>query len=96
MEDIDHINTHATSTPVGDISEVRAIANLLRNDNTFINKVSVTAIKSLFGHTFGAAGAIESIFAILSIANGKVPPILNLDNPIDEPKINYVTEINKS
>ena len=68
-KDVDHINTHATSTPAGDLCEAKAIARLLENDDKLLNKVSITANKSAFGHCFGAAGSVESIFTILSMIN---------------------------
>jgi 3-oxoacyl-[acyl-carrier-protein] synthase II len=73
IADIDNINCHATSTPVGDVCEVKAIGKLIGGNKEINQKVVVNAIKSSIGHTFGAAGAIESIFAILSIHNVKIP-----------------------
>ena len=73
--DIDYINAHGTSTPLGDIAEAKAIMNVF-NDK----KPSISSTKSMTGHTLGAAGAIESIFSILSINKGIVPPTINLDN----------------
>ena len=73
--DIDYINAHGTSTPLGDIAEAKAIINVF-NDK----KPSISSTKSMTGHTLGAAGAIESIFSILSINKGIVPPTINLDN----------------
>jgi 3-oxoacyl-(acyl-carrier-protein) synthase len=64
---LDHINTHATSTPAGDLCEARAIFRLLKEKKELLDKVSVTANKSAIGHTFGAAGGIESIFTILAL-----------------------------
>lgn len=65
------MNTHATSTPAGDLCEARAIARLLENKEELLKKVSVTANKSAIGHCFGAAGSIESIFSLLSMKNVK-------------------------
>lgn len=73
LDDVDLINCHATSTPAGDISEVRAIGD---------SRAILVANKSQLGHTFGAAGAIESIFTILSLKEGIVPGIKNLEKPI--------------
>ena len=64
--DIDYINAHGTSTPLGDIAEAKAIMNVF-NDK----KPSISSTKSMTGHTLGAAGAIESIFSILSIIRNK-------------------------
>ena len=74
------MNCHATSTPVGDIAEAIAITKLLQNDRKLMDKISISATKSSIGHTFGAAGSIESIFCILSLLNNKAPPILNLED----------------
>jgi 3-oxoacyl-[acyl-carrier-protein] synthase II len=75
--DVDYLNVHATSTPVGDISEAAAVARLF-GDNS---KVSVSSTKSMTGHLLGAAGAIEAIASILSINRSMVPPTINLTNP---------------
>jgi len=91
-KDIDHINCHATSTNVGDEAEAKAIANFLENDIDIMKKVSITANKSAIGHCFAAAGVIESIFTILAMENQIVPGILNLKNPIQNSKLNYVQE----
>lgn len=72
IKDIDNINCHATSTPVGDICEARAIDRLVGESAGARERVVVNAIKSSIGHTFGAAGVIESIFGILSIYKVKL------------------------
>ena len=79
--EIDHVNAHATSTPEGDKAEIQAIKTIFGDH---ASKVSVTANKSMLGHTLGAAGAIEAIVTILTIREGCVPPTLNLDDPDDE------------
>lgn len=73
-----YVNAHATSTPAGDMGEIRAIAALLGQDTV------VAGTKSMTGHLIGAAGAVESVMAILSIKYGIVPPTINLENPDDE------------
>ncbi len=70
-EEIDYINPHATSTPVGDRNEARAISRL------FPHQPLVSATKSQTGHLLGAAGAMEAIFTILSLQHGLIPPTLN-------------------
>lgn len=80
-EDIDHINPHATSTPIGDICETRAI-KLALGDHA--QKVSVSATKSMTGHLLGAAGGVELAAAILAMRDGVVPPTINLEDPDDE------------
>ena len=79
--DIDHVNAHATSTPEGDKAELQAIRTIFGDH---ASRISVTANKSMLGHTLGAAGAIEAIISILTIRNGCVPPTINLDQPDDE------------
>ncbi|HXG26508.1 MAG TPA: beta-ketoacyl-ACP synthase II [Candidatus Binatia bacterium] len=82
-DEIDHVNAHATSTPEGDSAELQALATLLGEHGP---AVSISAQKSMLGHTLGAAGAIESIATIQAIREGVVPPTINLENP--DPKVN--------
>lgn len=76
-EQIGYINTHGTSTPTGDVEEARAIAKLFPHAEKHLN---ISATKSMTGHLLGAAGAIESIFSILAIKEGRIPPTINLEN----------------
>ena len=90
-EDIDYINAHATSTPVGDISEAKAIAAVF---GSCLSKVAVGGTKSMTGHLLGAAGAIEAMSCVLSIQNHVIPPTINLqtrDAAID-PRIRIETK----
>lgn len=80
--DVDHINTHGTSTPVGDVSEPKAIASLFGDHAT---QISLNSTKSMTGHLLGAAGAVEAIATILAIQNDVVPPTMNHFN--DDPNI---------
>lgn len=73
--DVDYINAHATSTPVGDISECKAIEQVFK---AHLPQLSISATKSMTGHLLGAAGAIESILCIKSIEQGIIPPTINL------------------
>ena len=73
--DIDYINAHGTSTPLGDLAEATAMKRIFKEDIP-----AISSTKSMTGHTLGAAGAIESIFSILSINNNVIPPTINLDN----------------
>lgn len=79
-EDVDYLNTHATSTPVGDISETKAIAKVFGENPDHLH---INATKSMTGHLLGAAGAIEAIACIKSINEGVIPPTINTEN-IDE------------
>ena len=83
--DVAHINAHATSTPVGDIAEYKAMRRALGTD---LDQVLVTATKSLTGHLLGGAGAAESIFTILALANKQAPLTLNLENQDPEIPVN--------
>lgn len=76
-EEIDYINVHGTSTPLGDEIELKAIENLF---GEHIKKLNISATKSMTGHLLGAAGAMETIISVLAIQNSLVPPTINLDN----------------
>src|SRR5918993_5902707 len=80
LGDIDYINAHGTSTPLGDELELGAVRKLFGNA---IGQLSMSSTKSAIGHLLGGAGAVESIFCILSMRDQIVPPTLNLDNPSD-------------
>ena len=82
ITDVDHINTHGTSTPIGDISEPKAIIGLF-GDHAY--KMAINSTKSMTGHLLGAAGAVEAIATILTIKNGIVPPTIN--HFTDDPQI---------
>ncbi len=77
-DEIDHVNAHATSTPEGDKAELQAIRTLFGDR---VGEVSVTANKSMIGHTLGAAGAIEAVATIQALRQGVVPPTINLVDP---------------
>ena len=82
-DELDHVNAHATSTPEGDGAELQALAALLGEHGP---AVSISAQKSMLGHTLGAAGAIESVATIQAIREGAVPPTINLHDP--DPNMN--------
>ncbi|MDB2427354.1 beta-ketoacyl-ACP synthase II [Flavobacteriaceae bacterium] len=76
-EDVDHINTHGTSTPLGDVAELKAISHVFGEHAKNIN---INSTKSMTGHLLGAAGAIESIASILAMKHGVIPPTINHSN----------------
>jgi 3-oxoacyl-[acyl-carrier-protein] synthase II len=85
--DIDYINAHGTSTPLGDEIELGAAQKLVGNN---AGKISMSSTKSCIGHLLGAAGAVEAIFSILAIRDRVAPPTINLDNPSVETPIDLV------
>jgi 3-oxoacyl-[acyl-carrier-protein] synthase II len=80
LSDIDYINAHGTSTPMGDELELGAVRKLFGNA---VGKLSMSSTKSAIGHLLGGAGAVEAIFCILAMRDQIVPPTLNLDDPSD-------------
>jgi 3-oxoacyl-[acyl-carrier-protein] synthase II len=86
-EDIDYINAHGTSTPLGDEIELGAVKSLFE-DHAY--KLAMSSTKSAIGHLLGAAGSVEAIYSILSIKNNVIPPTLNLDDPSESCDINLV------
>ncbi|WP_419768137.1 beta-ketoacyl-ACP synthase II [Arcobacter sp.] len=87
---IDYINTHGTSTPVGDANETKAIKELFGGKE---NCPPVTSTKGQIGHCLGAAGAIEAIFTIKSLNEGIIPPTINMINPDEECDLDYVPNV---
>lgn len=85
-EDIDYINVHGTSTPVGDPSETKAIKEIF-GDHSY--KLNISSTKSMTGHLLGAAGAVEALFCALSIENDIVPPTINFTEGDEDPEIDY-------
>ena len=85
-EDIDYINVHGTSTPVGDISEAKAIKEVF---GEAAYKLNISSTKSMTGHMLGGAGATEAMFSILAVKNDIVPPTINHEEGDEDPQIDY-------
>jgi 3-oxoacyl-[acyl-carrier-protein] synthase II len=83
INDIDHVNTHGTSTPLGDIAETAALAKLFGEHSS---KVYVNSTKSMTGHLLGAAGVVEAMASIFAIQNNIIPPTIN--HFTDDPEVN--------
>ena len=90
-ENVAHVNAHATSTPVGDIAEYKALFSAL---GKHASEVMVTATKSMTGHLLGGAGAVESVFTLLALKNNLIPPTINLDSQDPEIKVRVATPNN--
>ena len=92
IEDVVHINAHATSTPVGDVAEYNALKRVF---GSHLPKIAVSATKSSTGHLLGGAGAIEAIFTVLALHERTAPPTINLDNPDPAIELDVVTSPRK-
>jgi 3-oxoacyl-[acyl-carrier-protein] synthase II len=88
INDIDYVNVHGTSTPLGDVSESKAIQNVFGEHAYDIN---ISSTKSMTGHLLGAAGAVEAIATIMAMKHGIVPPTINhfKDDEAFDPKLNF-------
>ncbi len=85
-EEIDYVNMHGTSTPLGDIGETKAIKKVFGD---YAYKLNLSSTKSMTGHLLGAAGAVEAIASILAVVNDKIPPTINFENPDPDCDLNY-------
>jgi 3-oxoacyl-[acyl-carrier-protein] synthase II len=87
LAEVDYINAHGTSTPPGDLAETQAIKRVFGEHAA---KIAVSSTKSMTGHTLGAAGAIESVYTVLAIERGMIPPTINYEYPDPECDLDYV------
>lgn len=87
VEAIDHINAHATATPLNDICETRAIKRVF---GEHAKKIAITANKSMIGHLLGAAGGVEGVFSVMALKTGWLPGTINLDNPGEGCDLDYL------
>lgn len=85
-EDVDYINVHGTSTPVGDISEVKAIKDVF-GDHAY--KLNISSTKSMTGHLLGAAGTVEAMACVLAVRDGIIPPTINHEEDDKDSEIDY-------
>ena len=86
IEDIDYINVHGTSTPLGDIAELKAIKQLFGD---YAYKLNISSTKSMTGHLLGAAGAVEAMLSVLAVKNDIIPPTINFHEGAEDPEIDY-------
>jgi 3-oxoacyl-[acyl-carrier-protein] synthase II len=89
-EDVDYVNAHGTSTPLGDLAETRALKEVF-GEHAY--KLAVSSTKSVTGHCFGAAGAIEAMMCVLAIHEGIIPPTINYEHPDPECDLDYVPNV---
>jgi 3-oxoacyl-[acyl-carrier-protein] synthase II len=86
-ERVDYVNAHGTSTPLGDLAETRAIKDVF-GDHAY--RLAVSSTKSMMGHCFGAAGAIEAMMCVLAVRDGVLPPTINYEHPDPDCDLDYV------
>jgi 3-oxoacyl-[acyl-carrier-protein] synthase II len=85
-EDVDYLNMHGTSTPLGDVAETKAIKKVF-GEHAY--RMNLSSTKSMTGHLLGAAGAVEAIASILAVVNDRVPPTINFETPDPDCDLNY-------
>ncbi|MEW6612966.1 MAG: beta-ketoacyl-ACP synthase II [Pseudomonadota bacterium] len=89
-EEVDYINAHGTSTPLGDVQETEAMKAVF-GEHAY--KLAVSSTKSMIGHLLGAAGGVEAVFTVLSLHHGVIPPTINLDSPDEGCDLDYVPNV---
>jgi 3-oxoacyl-[acyl-carrier-protein] synthase II len=89
-DQIEYLNAHGTSTPLGDLAEAQAMKRAL-GDHAY--KTMVSSTKSMTGHLLGAAGGVEAIFSVMALHTGIIPPTINLDNPGEGCDLDFVPNI---
>jgi 3-oxoacyl-[acyl-carrier-protein] synthase II len=90
LEEVDYINAHGTSTPIGDPAESKAIESVF---GEHAKRIAVSSTKSMHGHALGAAGALEGVLTVLAIVDGQVPPTINLEHQDPECRLDYVPNL---
>jgi 3-oxoacyl-[acyl-carrier-protein] synthase II len=91
-EEVDYINAHGTSTPLGDKAETNAIKKVF-GEHATSHKLCISSSKSMTGHLLGAAGAIEAAVAIMAIETSIIPPTINMEDPDPDCDLNYVPNV---
>jgi len=89
-DEVDYINAHGTSTPLGDEAESKAIERIF---GAHASKLAVSSSKSMFGHALGAAGALEGVATVLAVQNDILPPTINYEHPDPECRLDYVPNV---
>jgi 3-oxoacyl-[acyl-carrier-protein] synthase II len=89
-DQVDYVNAHGTSTPLGDLAETYALKSAL---GEHAKRTMVSSTKSMTGHLLGAAGGVEAIFTILALHHGVIPPTINLDTPGEGCDLDYVPNV---
>ena len=92
ITDIDYVNAHGTSTPIGDVLESKAVRNLF-GEYAISKKLAVSSTKSMTGHLLGGAGGLEAGITVLALRDGVLPPTINIDNQDPECDLDYVPNV---